>query len=141
MDHKAAQSASNKDQNSNCDSSSVCSSEAEQDLMPEEQHYHEHSPAARSYSPQKQREQAAAVGESPDEPYNSYRMSAVNKLVSELARKQSECRKAKLHAVVRLASPRARVEATAHSAKHLIPRRMCLIFMPTVYSPPISGTV
>ena len=37
-----------------------------------------------------------------DKAYETYKMTAVNKLVHELAHKQQECRKAKLHAVVSL---------------------------------------
>ena len=72
------------------------------DLTPGEQDNHGRSPAARSHSRQKQQEQAPAARTSPDQLCDSYKMSAVNKLVSELARKQRECRKAKLHVVVRL---------------------------------------
>ena len=148
VDHKAADSAATKDQRSQCDSSSVCSSEAEQDLVLKEQDSREHSPASRSHSPQQQQQQAADVRGSPDQPYNSYKVSAVNKLVSELARKQHQCCKAKLHAVVRLNSPKAHLDSTAHFACTWFPwspidclntlETSCPVSL-TVHSPPIYG--
>ena len=135
MNHTAAETALHKDQPSECDSFSLCSSEAEQDVTPEEQDILAHSPAARSNAPQKQ--PAAAAGEGSDQPYNSYKMSTVHKLVSELARKQRECRKAKLHAVVRLTSCYPQSEPKVSPAMYLNPGHHGLCGFPLSHMPPM----
>lgn len=102
IDHKAADSAADDDKNCQYEEESIVSSSSGIEAgNTTEQHSHGHSSAAKPDRAVKQQKRIAAGKDSSDQPYDSYKMSAVNKLVTELARKQRECRKAKLHAVVR----------------------------------------
>ena len=71
---------------------------------------HDNTPAHRQEKP-------SAHDSRADKAYETYKMTAVNKLVNELAHKQQECRKAKLHAVVSLELDKCACNSSSAIAK------------------------
>ena len=81
--------------------SSSSSNAADNKIPSSRSHHAEH--ASRKHTSSAKRPEKPSASSSPaDQAFETYKMSAVNKLVNELAYKQQECRKAKLHTVVSL---------------------------------------
>lgn len=101
VDHKGAESIPD-DHCSQCGQSDASSSsDTAADRIPSSRSQPAGVHASRQASPSTGDQQRSSSHSSPtDQAYEAYKMSAVNKLVKELAHKQQECRKAKLHAVV-----------------------------------------
>lgn len=101
VDHKGAESIPD-DHCSQCGQSDASSSsDTAADRIPSSRSQPAGVHASRQASPSTGDQQRSSSHSSPtDQAYEAYKMSAVNKLVKELAHKQQECRKSKLHAVV-----------------------------------------
>ena len=99
-------------------SSADATNEDQHSRSPDSQHRHAECADGRQTfrhgSPAHQHRHSSARSSSAKHGYDNYRMSAMNKLVNELAHKQRECRKAKLHNVVRALKPQAFI-AGVHS--------------------------
>ncbi len=101
VDHKGAESIPDDHCSQSGQSDASGSSDAAADRIPSGRSQPAGVHASRKASPSTGDQRRSSSQSSPaDQAYEAYKMSAVNKLVKELAHKQQECRKAKLHAVV-----------------------------------------
>ncbi len=101
VDHKGAESIPDDQCSQSGQSDASGSSDTAADRIPSGRSQTAGVHASRQASPSAGDQRRSSSHTSPaDQAYEAYKMSAVNKLVKELAHKQQECRKAKLHAVV-----------------------------------------
>ncbi len=101
VDHKGAESIPDDQCSQSGQSDASGSSDTAADRIPSGRSQPAGVHANRQASPSTGDQRRSSSHSSPaDQAYEAYKMSAVNKLVKELAHKQQECRKAKLHAVV-----------------------------------------
>ena len=103
VDHKGAESIPDNQCSQTGQSDASGSSDTAADRIPSGRSQPAGVHASRQASPSAGDQRRSSSHTSPaDQAYEAYKMSAVNKLVKELAHKQQECRKAKIHAVVSL---------------------------------------
>ncbi|DBA93908.1 TPA: hypothetical protein ACH3X3_013946 [Trebouxia sp. C0006] len=100
VDHKGAESIPDNQCSQSGQSDASGSSDTAADRIPSGRSQPAGVHASRQASPSAGDQRRSSSHTSPaDQAYEAYKMSAVNKLVKELAHKQQECRKAKIHAV------------------------------------------
>ena len=101
VDHTGADSTEDDHCSQSAQSDASSNSVRPSDTIPSGQSHHiEHDSTSRQASPSAGHLQKSSHSSRADQAYEAYKVSAINKLVNELAHKQQECRKAKLHAVV-----------------------------------------
>ena len=101
VDHKGAESIADDHCSQSGQSESSGSSDTAADRIPSGRSRPAGAHASRQARPSTgNQRRSLSHSSSADQAYEAYKMSAVNKLVKELAHKQQECQKAKLHAVV-----------------------------------------